>query len=71
MRNVTLNAKKLKSLEIAGKILEVLGWMGQGYWLFIVQETKIKVWSMYSPTSEDELKNMSMKYDFTINNSDE
>lgn len=39
---------------------------------FVVQETKIKVWSMHSPTSEAELKSCrSMKYTFAINNSHE
>lgn len=38
---------------------------------FVVQETKIKVWSMYSPTSEGELKSSSKKYAFAINNSHE
>lgn len=66
-----LICKEFQSLEVAGKTLGVHGWMGQCYWLFVVQETKIKVWSMYSPTSEGEFKSVSMKYAFTINNSDE
>lgn len=38
---------------------------------FVVQETKIKVWSMYSPTSVGELKRSSKKYAFAIHNSHE
>lgn len=63
--------KEVQSLELAAKTPGVHGQMGQCYWLFVVQETKIKVWSMYSPTSEGELTSMTMKYAFTINNSDE
>lgn len=46
-------------------------WMGQRYWLSVAQETKIKVWSLDSPTSEGELRSIGMKYAFTVNNSDE
>lgn len=46
-------------------------WMGQRYWLSVAQETKIKVWSMDSPTSEGELRSIGMKHAFTVNNSDE
>lgn len=45
--------------------------MGQRYWLSVAQETKIKVWSLDSPTSEGELRSIGMKHAFTVNNSDE
>lgn len=70
-RNVSLSAENFSPWKLLERLWGVQRWMGQCYWLSAAQETKIKVWSMYSPTSEGELKSIGMKYAFTINNSDE
>lgn len=64
----------LQSISITGNSWKGFGcsWVDGSVLLgFVVQETKIKVWSMYSPTSEGELKSSSKKYAFAINNSHE